>query len=191
MGLAGFAALGAVRYADGPPAAHTGGFGEPTCLRCHADAPPNDGAARLTLDGGPETCAPGQSYPLTLRLARAEMARAGFQMSARFATGPSAGEQAGALSAADDRVQVVAGRARTAAGDSTLVEYAQHTVPGTRLVGTDSAAWTIGWTVPEEATGPVVFHVAANAANDDDSEFGDHIVTARFRACRAHRRDDG
>lgn len=191
LGLAGFAALGAVRYADAPPSGHTGGFGEPTCVRCHADSPPHDDAALLTLDGAPETCAPGRSVPLTLRLTRPGMARAGFQMSARFAEGPRAGEQAGALSPPDARVQVVAGRALTSAGDSTDVEYAQHTVPGTHLLAPDSAEWAIRWTTPEAAAGPVALHVAANAANDDDSELGDHITTAVFRACSAHARDRG
>ena len=191
MGWAGFAALGAVPYADGPPAGHTGGFGEPTCLRCHAGPPADDAAVRLTLEDAPEACAPGRSYPLTLRLARPGMARAGFQMSARFADGPRAGEQAGAFSPLDARVQVVLGRALTPAGDSTDVEYAQHTVPGTRVIAPDSATWTVTWTASEEAAGPVALHLAANAANDDDSEFGDHIITARFRACHAQRRDDG
>ena len=187
LGLAAFAALGAVRYADGPPLAHTGGFGEPTCLRCHADSP-GDSAARLTLDGAPANCAPARTYPLTLRLVRAGMARAGFQMSARFTEGTGAGRQAGAFSPLDDRVQVVAGLTATPAGDSARVEYAQHSVAGTGLVAPDSAAWTLEWTAPERV-GAVALHVAANAANYDDSEFGDHIAVGAFRACHADTRE--
>jgi hypothetical protein len=33
------------------------------------------------------------------------------------------------------------------------------------------------WTAPEEARWPVAAHVAANAANDDDSPLGDFVYT--------------
>lgn len=118
------------------------------------------------------------------------MQRAGFQMTARLAEGPRSGEQAGAWRPLDDRVRIVAGRADTPARDSAEVEYAQHTVAGTTLTAPDSARWALEWTAPESAA-PVAVHVAANAANDDDSEFGDHIIAARFAACTAHARERG
>jgi hypothetical protein len=38
--------------------------------------------------------------------------------------------------------------------------------------------WAVEWTAPAQALADVAIHVAANAANDDNSEFGDHIFTA-------------
>jgi hypothetical protein len=55
------------------------------------------------------------------------------------------------------------------------IQYAQHTEAGSRLETAGHARWTIEWTAPAGDGGTAVFHVVANAANDDDSEFGDHI----------------
>ena len=53
---------------------------------------------------------------------------------------------------------------------------------GTALARPGAASWTVEWRAPATAApaGPtaVVFHAAANAANDDASEFGDLIYTA-------------
>lgn len=57
------------------------------------------------------------------------------------------------------------------------IEYATHTRAGAASTGQDTARWVIGWRPPAEGS-PVVLHVAANAANDDASEFGDHIYLA-------------
>jgi hypothetical protein len=48
------------------------------------------------------------------------------------------------------------------------------TAAGTTVSG-DSIRWLFRWTAPSESGGPVVFHVAANAANFDDSPLGDFI----------------
>jgi hypothetical protein len=104
---------------------------------------------------------------LAVTLRRAGMLRAGFQLAARFAEGERAGTQAGSLEPADQRAKVLR--------DSTSrVLYVEHTFAGTTVAG-DSARWILHWTAPAEAHGAVVFHVAANAANDDDSPFGDFI----------------
>ena len=51
------------------------------------------------------------------------------------------------------------------------------------MTSTEIASWTIAWISPTTG-GSVAFHVAANAANDDASEFGDFIYTQN-RACQA------
>ena len=61
--------------------------------------------------------------------------------------------------------------------------YAQHTEAGTVLTRPGTASWTVEWrapatTAPGGGATAVVFHAAANAANDDASEFGDFIYTA-------------
>lgn len=165
-------ALGAgenpVAYSDGPPPAHTGGFGERTCTACHADAAVNASGGDLEIDGLPASFTPGERYVLRVRLRDGAMTRAGFQLSARFADGGDAGRQAGALRASDDLTQIT-----TAAG----VQYAAQSKQGTHLAESGAAAWVIEWHAPADARGPVVFHAAANAANGDDSQLGDAIYT--------------
>ncbi len=157
-------------YLDGPPPAHTGGFDEPSCRACHFGAEPNDPAGALALAGVPDHYTPGQRYILTITLGREAMARGGFQLSARFAAGMEAGSQAGSLAATGDRVEVVS--------NGEPVQYAHHTADGVVLTQDASARWKVEWTAPG-AGGNVVFHVAGNAANGDDSAFGDYIYTTR------------
>ena len=167
------------RYIEGPPSGHTGGFGEPSCHECHFDHDLNDTAGALQLDGIPGQYAPGQTYTLTVALSRPEMSRAGFQLAARVAAGTTRGQGLGRLRPTDDRVQLLFD---DAAGDTV---YAQHTEEGTSLTSPTEASWTVEWTAPVQPAA-VVFHVAANAANDDASEFGDHIYTTQ-RLVQAER----
>ena len=159
-------------YVDGPPPAHTGGFGGDTCHACHFENDLDDPSGSLTLRGVPDTFDPSETYRITVSLERPDMGRAGFQLAARVSDGDGAGGQAGALLAleGDARVQVAAG--------PDGVGYAQHTEPGTDLTGPEAATWTVEWRPPATDAASVAFHVAANAANDDASEFGDFIYTA-------------
>ena len=159
-------------FKNGPPPAHTGGFGEPTCRECHFDAELNEPGGTVTIVG-PPSYAPGQTYRLDLLLRRAGMLRGGFQLAARFEAGDSAGRPAGNLAPADARTAVVW-------DTTTHVGYIEHTEAGTAVTNA-TARWTIHWTAPASAHGPVVFHIAANAANDDDSPLGDFIYTAVVR----------
>ena len=157
-------------YSDGPPPAHTGGFGEPTCHRCHGDQHLNQAETVLFVEL-PEQYEPGTSYRVTIRLGRAGMKAAGFQVSARIADGDLAGNQAGHFESLQEDVRIVS-------SETPAVEYASHTRVK-KPKGDGEARWVLEWLAPDHV-GPVVFHVAANAANDDDSEFGDHIVTSHF-----------
>ncbi|ACY48873.1 choice-of-anchor V domain-containing protein [Rhodothermus marinus] len=150
------------RYVDHPPLAHTGGFGEPTCRRCHFEYPLNEPGGRLAIRGLPDTCRSDTSYTLQLTLQHAEMLRAGFELAVRYA---DSGRQAGRLHPRDDRV-----RRDTLQG----VWYAFHSPAGTELTAPGKAVWRLRW-VPPDTTARVVLHAVANAANDDASEFGDRI----------------
>ncbi|GIW52725.1 MAG: hypothetical protein KatS3mg081_2080 [Gemmatimonadales bacterium] len=157
-------------YAEGPPPGHTGGFGEPTCAQCHFGAELNTPPGKLELSGLPDAYAPGETYRLTVELRHPEARRAGFQIAVRYLEGAQQGSQAGKLVSLDSRVQVVV--------DSNGVAYAEHTQSGSSLTEAGVARWVLTWRAPEAPGGPVVFHAAANAANDDASEFGDLIYTA-------------
>jgi hypothetical protein len=111
------------------------------------------------------------------------MLSAGFQLAARFARGSAPGTQAGTLEPVDGRTAIV--------WDTVgHVAYIEHTRTGT-AVADGSAHWVFRWTAPPAtaaAPGAVVFHVAANAANDDDSPLGDLIYAASIEAGREELR---
>lgn len=166
--LLGSAASGRAER-DRPPPAHTGGFSEPLCTSCHFQADVNTGSGSITLAGLPPEYVPGTAYTLTLTVAQANLAAGGFQMSARFGDGT----QAGAFEPADDD------DGRVAVTTSAGVQYIHHVRAGARTVAPDTARWRLLWTAP--ASGEVVFHVAANAADNDESPLGDMIYATSLR----------
>jgi hypothetical protein len=158
-------------YREGPLPAMTGGFGEETCAKCHFDHALNDPGGSLKIDGVPERVEPGREYAITIAVTHAAAKRAGFELSARRADGPDAGTQAGTFRAADARTQIV-----TAPGGT--IQYIQHTKLGSDLARPNQGRWTFYWTAPPASSGGIIFHAAANAANDDESALGDFIYTA-------------
>jgi hypothetical protein len=157
---------------DRPPLAHTGGFGEPTCIACHFDGELNEASGSLAIEGAPAHYEPGKRYRLTISVRHPELKLAGFELSSRFATGPDSGRQAGTLHAADDRAGVDA-------DEATHVQYAHHLRSGTTPLSPGVGRWTVEWVAPSAGSGPVAINVAANAANDNDSPFGDYIFARR------------
>lgn len=155
-------------YPDGAPPGFSGGFKEDSCHACHFDAEPNAGPGRVTLEGVPARFAAGERYTVTISLRHADMKLAGFQLAARFTEG---GGQAGTIApgaAEADRVGV-----ETHSG----VQYAGQKKAGSALAAADVAQWTVVWTAPKES-GAVTFHIAANAANGNESTGGDFVYIA-------------
>jgi hypothetical protein len=142
-------------HADGPPPGHTGGFGEPTCQECHTGV--------LVLAGLPKVYRPNHTYELMVVLTRPAMQAGGFQLSVRS---EGLGRQAGILSPADERTAIPV----------ALLEYLQHSRAGAGLTSADTAQWRFTWRAPQ-GVGPVVFHLAANASNTDNSPLDDFIYT--------------
>ena len=122
----------------------------------------NEPGGELRVDGLPEAYAPGETYTLDVRVAHEAMERGGFQMAARFAEGADEGGQAGHFAAEADVV------VESAEGVEYVRQRAADPAP-------DSARWLVRWTAPDTAEGPVAFHAAANAANGDESPFGDYV----------------
>ncbi len=89
-------------------------------------------------------------------------------LSVRYANGRLAGTLASL-----DTVRVAVG-----SPDTSSIQYAHHTLPGTEPSAENRARWSIRWTAPKGKGDSVLVHVAANAANDDASEFGDDVYTA-------------
>ncbi|HXV86931.1 MAG TPA: choice-of-anchor V domain-containing protein [Gemmatimonadales bacterium] len=172
-GLAAVLLLGApaggpapARFPDRPPLGHTGGFGEPTCTRCHAGDPVNSGGGTLTLEGLPESYQPGGRYRMAVTVTGPRIRRGGFQLAVRYAGDAPPGRPAGMLRRIDDRVHLA---------ESLGVTYAFHTGVGSVLSAPDRATWAVDWLAPADSPRTVVAHFTANAANDDASELGDFI----------------
>lgn len=160
-----------------PPAASTGGFGEDSCAFCHIDYTVNEEGGTLELLGLPEAgYRPGESLRLEVRLHHAELERAGFQLTSRFAAGDAEGEQAGTLEAGDGQ--------QLQTPSYTPIAYLGHALGGIEPTGEGERRWHFTWTAPDAAAaapGPVVFHVAANAADGDGMEWGDRVYTLEVK----------
>lgn len=163
-------------HIEAPPAAHTGGFGEPTCLACHIGAPLNVAGGRVTVEGLPSAYTPGEQYVLTVVLESEEMGAAGFQIGARFADGARPGASAGTLAPVDARVGVTVG--------PNGVAYAHQTSEGTEVDDPDVTSWTVTWTAP--TGGAVAVHAAANSGNGDNSPLSDLVYTTSITLEAAH-----
>jgi len=65
-----------------------------------------------------------------------------------------------------------------ACGTAAPLEYIEHTLAGAKITPVGAGySWTFTWTPPSTDDGPVILYAAANAANADLSESGDHIYT--------------
>jgi hypothetical protein len=130
----------------------------------------------LELSGAPPSYVAGQTYAITVKVAREDVRRAGFEISARFASGRQKGRQAGTWRVLDARAQLIPG-----AVDKALT-FVQHNLAGSRTTTPGANSWTIEWTAPSPAAAPVQFNVAANASNNDDSPLGDYIYVKSARS---------
>ena len=162
----------AAPYPDGAPPGFSGGFAEQSCHACHFDAEPNTAPGQLTLAGVPDRFVPGQQYLLTITLSRPGMASGGFQLAARREEG---GAQAGTLELPTVEKERLAVQARN------NVQYVNQRHTGAAPAEPGTIAWKVLWTAPDTAA-PVVFHAAANAADNDGSTRGDYIFTTTARS---------
>ncbi len=124
------------------------------CQSCHYDSEAVIASPLLTLSGLPDAVRPGQTYQLTLALARTDAVIAGFMLSASEGVFESAGD-----------------------GIDVQRQQARSSKPVPAQTG---ASWVLTWTAPETYTEPIIFHAAVNGANDDASPFGDVIYFKRI-----------
>lgn len=149
--------------------AFTGGFGEQTCRSCHFDYDLNMEGGSLSIQGLDEPYKPGGEIPITVTVQSEQLEIGGFQLTARFEDGT----QAGSFAWNGDRLMF------TPDIDGN-VQYIQHSEEGTKPTDEREVSWSFTWTAPETGD-PVVFNVAANAGNYDDSSFGDWIYIEEMK----------
>lgn len=158
-------------YPEHLTGAFTGGFEEETCRSCHFDYDLNPEGGRLWVSGIPDKISSGETVEITIKVEREELGSAGFQLSARFEDGSQAGRfKVGG----NDRIMFSA-----SVPDS--LQYVQHTREGTELSEENKNSWVVRWQAPESVTKSIIFNVAANAGNGDQSEFGDFIYANEIK----------
>lgn len=143
---------------------------EQTCASCHYDYDPVASSDAIEIDGWPASFVVGKRYLLTLRFSPPAADIAGFQVTAVI-NGESRGEDTGD---GDETGVFVCG----ADGIEFVGAGIRSTLP--RRVE-DGLSWTFAWRAPDNAA-DIAFHVAASAANDDASPFGDVIHYRTFRS---------
>ena len=148
-------------HLDGP---FTGGFGELTCHSCHFDYDLNREEGSLTIAGINDTFKAGKNYKLTVTVESEHLEIGGFQMTARFEDGSQAGE----FLWDDNRLMLTP-------SISDKIQYLQHSDVGTSPTGERKVSWSFNWLAPDDKSKTVIFNIAANAGNYDDSAFGDWI----------------
>lgn len=148
-------------YPEHIAGAYTGGFGEQSCHSCHFDYELNQPEGELEVIGLGNEFEPGHDYKIRITIKRNDLARAGFQMTARFRDST----QAGTFKLGENLT--------TTPDIANNITYVQH---GVGMVEADGGekSWEITWIAPDQKK-PVIINIAANAANGDASEFGDWI----------------
>jgi hypothetical protein len=148
----------------------TGGFGQPTCNQqlCHSGNALNAAGGSLTINGVPAEYQPGQTYPITVTLARSGQMRWGFELAVRAV---SDGQQAGNITVTDSL--------QTERRMQSGIQYIHHTLSGTSPNTPGPKSWTFNWTAPATQVGVIRFNAAGNAANNNGTNLGDFIYTAQ------------
>lgn len=164
----------ALNNADGPPAERTGAPSEANCTACHSGSVITNGTnwnkITLTTNIPAGGYVPGVTYSITLSLAQAGITRYGFETTVRNASGNMAGSF---IAGTGTFIQSSGGRS-----------YINHIISGTSFP-TGTASWTFSWKAPTGANASnVIFYVALNAANGDNTYFGDQIYTKSFSFSR-------
>ena len=158
--VAAFTWNAARAFPDGAPWGAANPAAERNCATCHFDVDPVRDSEALVIDGLPLKPAPGANYDLEIVFEDPEAVVAGFQLIAK-----AGDQQAGIFDS-------------SAAGVEFIGAAIRSTVPFSSDAG---VSWKVEWRAPDVIESPIVFYIAASAANDDGSPFGD---TIHFRSYR-------
>jgi uncharacterized protein (TIGR03437 family) len=177
-------------YEYGPDAGVAGVPGENgTCSQvgCHTGTGVNAGGGSVSV-ALPQglAYAPGTTQHLVVTIDDAAQRRWGFELTARLANDTKT--VAGTFSPTDNRTQLMCASAdlvrqvnanSTCAANLPLV-YIEHTLAGYNAIQPNPGKYEFDWNPPATDVGPVTIYVAANAANGDLTQNGDHIYTATY-----------
>jgi hypothetical protein len=156
-----------VDYPEHLVGAFTGGFGEETCHSCHFDYDLNWKEGSLTVEGIPDRVKAGYEYEIQILVKREGLGKGGFQMSARYQDG----RQAGSFKVSENQRIMLTKKVP----DS--LQFIQHSEVGTEPSEDNHNTWKVLWKAPDFISDSIYINIASNAANGDQSEFGDWIYT--------------
>jgi uncharacterized protein (TIGR03437 family) len=167
-------------YATGPDPRYTGAPGDSTCATggCHAGTALNGGGGNVQLiSSAGASYTPGQQQTFTITITDARARAYGFQATARPDSNPSKAQAGDFTAGTQQQVICENGRSKGSGGcaSSAPVQFIEHNRP----FGTNAINFT--WTAPATDVGPVTIYVAANAANGNNDDSGDHIYTTRLQ----------
>lgn len=145
----------------GPPNAHTGAPGEPTCASCHTGSPGSADSTFLTgIPGNVYT--PGATYTMLLSVQWLTQRRWGFELTTVNAGGGAAGQ----ITVTDP-----VNTQYSPVGSGYLKQTSAGTFNGTP----SGVSWTFQWQAPPAGSGTVIFYWCANACNGNGSTSGDIV----------------
>ena len=162
-------------YEFGPPAgavAAPGDVYKVSCVSsgCHSGTPNSGpGSVKIVLpSGNTGTYTPGQAMQILVTITDATKGAYGFEMTARSGTGNLT--QAGDFSTVDNKTQVICSDDGNKNNGQSCpakfpIQYIEHTFDGfsASQAGTASYTYTMQWTPPPTAVGPVTLYVAGNS----------------------------
>lgn len=142
-------------YPNGAPWGSANPAVEPNCSSCHFDGEAVAASTALTISGLPQTLTGGEHYEIKLHFNRPTDGPTGFLVSA----------SAGAFSTDKPDLETLGQEIRSISPSHAA-----------------AAEWKFNWKAPESQlqSGPVIFYIGVNAANDDASPFGDEIHFRTF-----------
>ena len=161
--LAAFFFSDARAFPDGAPWGAANPAAEQDCAACHFGVEPVLMSYALVIHGLPKNLEAGATYDLAITFENPGIVVAGFQLIAQ-----AAGQDVGTFTASADGVEFIGSSIRSIAPLRT----------------SGRAVWKIQWHAPEKIGDPIDFYLAASAANDDGSPFGD---TIHFRSYQISR----
>ena len=165
-------------FSAGPPIMRTGAAvdGGQDCTACHRTfAPANTGVGKVSIKAVAYT--PGVKQQITVMIEDPDAARWGFQITARPRNDET--KMAGTF-APSDFVRVRCAPAGADGPCDGALEFAEHTLAGTRPGSPSPGVFTLDWTPPAQDVGDIIFYAAGNAANNNNNNNGDHIYTTNL-----------
>jgi len=163
--------------------AHPGSTGAPgdlTCAQsgCHVTAPVNLDTGivnTLLFTSNDTTYTPGNSYTLTLQVAKAGISKFGFELVAlKDSTNTNIGTFTAIETTRTQKINHVAGP-----GDTRF--SMTHKTAGTTTSTPGAIQWKMKWTAPPTNVGTITFWYATNCTNNNGFNSGDELFLSHFQ----------
>ena len=153
-------------HSNQPQASKSGAPGENNCTQCHSGtANQPGGSTTISFNGGQNTYAPGQTYPVTVTVTDGTRPRKGFQITALQGGG---GATVGTFALTNTT---------TTSLQSGSVGGNARSYVGHKNANTTVSTWSFNWTAPAAGTATITFYCAGNATNNLNNSSGDRVYT--------------